>query len=87
MTSAAASTATDMTDSAGSKICGEKVGGDKSSELSDKADCCPDAEYDNTADHTESGNNNGTTTDQMHGDPHTQDNTAAITPEQAELIA
>ena len=48
---------------------------------------CPDAEYDNTADHTEPSNNKDTITDQTQGDPHTPNNTAAITPEQGERIA
>jgi hypothetical protein len=52
----------------------------------DRADCAH-AEYDDTADHTEPCNNNSTITDQKQGDPHTQNNTAAITPEQAERIA
>ena len=39
------------------------------------------------ADHTKPSNNNGTITDQKQGDPHTQDNTAAITPRQAERIS
>ncbi len=63
------------------------MGGEESSKLSDNRADCPDAEYDDTADHTEPGNNNGTIIDQKQGDPHTQDNTAAITPEQAERIA
>jgi hypothetical protein len=73
--------------SAGSKTCGEKVGGEESSKLSDNRANCPDIEYDNTADQTEPSNNNCTLTDQKQGDPHTQDNTATITPEQAERIA
>ncbi len=55
--------ATGMTNSAGSKICGEKGGSEDSSKISDRADC-PDAEYDDTADHTEPSDNNGTITDQ-----------------------
>ena len=75
-----------MPDSAGSKISGRKAGGEESSKLSDRA-VSPDAEDDDTTDHTEPGNNNGTIIDQRQGDPHTQNNTTAITPEQAERIA
>ncbi len=53
-----------MTDSAGSKTCGEKMGGEESSKISDNRADCPDAEYEDTADHTEPSNNNGTITDQ-----------------------
>ena len=84
MTSAAGNMATGMRDSAGSKICGEEVEGEESSKISDRADC---PEYDNTADHTKPSNNNDTITDQKQADPHTQENTAAITPEQTEQIA
>ena len=79
--------ATGMKDSAGSTTCGEKVGGEESGKISDNRANCLDAKYDDTADHTEPGNNNGTMTDQKQKDPHTQDNTAAITSEQAEGIA
>ncbi len=61
MLGTAAKMATSMTDSAGSKICGGKVGGEESSKKSVRAEC-PDAEYD-TADHTEPGSNNVTITD------------------------
>ena len=57
MTGAATSMVTGMTDSAGSRICGGKVGGEQSSKISVRADCL-DAEYDDTADHTEPSNNN-----------------------------
>ena len=43
----------------------------------------PDVGYDDTADHTKTGNNDGALTNKMHGDLHTLDNTAAITAEQA----
>ena len=57
------------------------------SKLSDNRADFSDEEYDDTTDHIKPSNNNGTITDQKQGDPHTQDNTAAITPEQAERIA
>ena len=63
MISAAANTATGMTDSAGSKTCGEKMRSEESSKISDNRADCPDAAYDDTADHTEPSNNNGTITD------------------------
>ena len=56
MTSAVANIATGMTDSAGSKTCGEKMGREESSKISDRADC-PDAKYEDRADHTEPSNN------------------------------
>ena len=79
MSSAAAKMATGMTDSAGSRTCGEKMGGEESSKILDNRADCPDAEYDDTADHTEPSNTNGTITDQKQGEPRTQDKTAAIT--------
>ena len=76
-----------MTNNAGSKTYSEKMGGEVCSTISDNRADCPDAEYNDTADHTEPGKNTRTITDQKQGGPHTQNNTAAITPEQAERIA
>ena len=87
VTSSAANMATGMTDSAGSKTCGEKMGGEESSKISDNRADSPNADYDDTADLTKPSNNTGTIIDQKQEDPHIQDNTAAINPEQAERIA
>ncbi len=61
-TSAAANMVTGMTSSAGSRTCGEKVGGEESSKTTENRADCPDAEDDDTADHTEQSKNNGTIT-------------------------